>query len=89
MSHHPLTLIGLLPFVDGLGCIDVNIIYIAHVEAMKSDFHASSITDLSLISDKFGRHGKDLSDHFGAGPCHLHVFSLCAMSGSELDKMYP
>ena len=65
MGHHPLPVLGLLPLPDGLGSVDVHVIYIAHTETMEYDLHIASVTDLSVLRDEFGRHGKHSSDHLG------------------------
>ena len=89
MLHHPLSLISLLPFVDRLGSIDINIIHIAHGKGVERDQHIDIVTKRSLSRNKFGTHGEDFRDDLGTGPCHFLMFPLCAIGRTQFDKVYP
>ena len=87
--HHPLSLLGLLPFIDWLCYIDINIINIAHGKGMERDQHPYIITETLLGCYEFGTHGEDLRDDLGTGPCHFLMFPLCAIGRTQFDKVYP
>ena len=53
MGHHPLPVFGLLPLPDGLGCIDVHIIYITHTETVEYYLHIASVTGWLGIREYF------------------------------------
>jgi len=76
MLHHPLSLIGLLPFVNGLCYVDIYIIHITHGKFVERDQHPYIITEMLLGCYEFGTNGEDLCDDLSTGPSHLLMFSL-------------
>lgn len=87
--HHPTTVFGLLPFVDGLCYIDVYVLDIAHAEGMESDLHCCSIADLLRVVYELLDHWEDFEYGLGTSPSHFLVFSLCSVATPEFDEMHP
>ena len=67
MFHDPATMIGLLPFIDGLSGIDFHIINIAHGKGIEIDLHCCSLAESDRLVDKFCCHWKDRGYGLGAG----------------------
>ena len=65
MSHHPLPVLGLLPLQDGLGSVDVHVIYIAHTETVELDaWHVCIIAQSCLSANRIGQIRKGLAPIF-------------------------
>lgn len=87
--HYPATMIGLLPFIYGLGGIDFYIIYIAHGKGIEIDLHCYILAELDRLVNKFRSHWEDRCDSLGTGSSYFLMLFLGTIGTPELNEMHP